>query len=71
MLKRKFFIRYENESNEQFEKRINEFIQKDDEEYHSTDNVGHSTFGSSNGKILCILFHHATEDEAKKQKVGF
>lgn len=71
MLKRKFFIKYENESNEQFEKRINEFLQKSDKEYHKDDTVGHDSFTSRNGKILCILFHHLTEDDSKNKKVGF
>ena len=71
MLKRKFFIKYENESNEQFENRINEFLNENDKQYNTNDSMGNNTFVSSNGTILCILFYHLSESDSKKQKVGF
>lgn len=70
MLKRKLFIKYENESNESFENRINKYLNQDDLLYTEDNTAGHYCHLSDNGKTVIILFHHYVSDKSKKQ-IGF
>ena len=70
MIKRKVFIKHENESNEQFENRINEYLKKDDALYTKENNIGHHWHISNDGNTVMLLFHHEINAETKKQ-IGF
>lgn len=70
MLKRKMFIKHNDESNEQFENRINEYLKEDDALFTKDNHVGHYCHISNDGSKIILLFHHETNEETKKQ-IGF
>ena len=71
MLKRKVFVKYENESNEEFENRLNEFLKENDHDYKEDDQIGHYCHISNDGTTSLILFYHASKEDPQKTKIGF
>ena len=71
MLKRKIFVKHENESNEQYETRINTFFQENDKFCKFEDHIGHNIHGSSNGKFVALLIYHESKENPQKTKIGF
>lgn len=71
MIKRKVFVKYENESNEEFENRLNEFLKENDHDCKEDDQIGHYCHMSDDGTTLLILFYHASKEDPQKTKIGF
>ena len=70
MLKRKVFIKHDDESNEQFENRINQYFEETSISYKENDSLGHFSNISSDGSTMTFLFYHISNAEVKKQ-IGF
>lgn len=71
MLKRKIFIKHEDESFEQYENRINTFFTENDKLCKPEDNIGHSIYGANDGTCIMLLFYRESKDDPQKQKIGF
>lgn len=71
MIKRQVFIKYENESNEQFENRLNEFLKESDHNHKEDDKNGHYCHMSDDGTTLLMLFYQISKEDHQKTKMGF
>lgn len=69
MLKRKCIYQYNNESNEAFEKRVNEFLQKEDASFKEDDKLQFDMMYNNDNKMFIMIAHKSKEN--KSNSIGF
>lgn len=69
MLKRKCIYQYNNESNEEFEKRINELLKKEDTSFKEDDKLQFDMMCNNDNKIFIMMACKSKEN--KSNNIGF